>query len=180
MYQSQGFTLTATSTPFNPPNFAYLGIQSPFSPGVTALFHHISLGEITLTRSNGGAFDLLSIDLAELPGGDTHGQPVRDPPFPLTFTGIRIDGTVVTETVTIDSFLTLKTYSLTQMNGVISVSWFQGGGPPDSPTHQFDNLVVSPEATSAPEPHSLALFNVGFAGLIAWYLVKGRHGKAQA
>jgi hypothetical protein len=44
VYQSQGFTLTARSTPFNPPNFAYLGVRSAFSPGVPALFHHISPG----------------------------------------------------------------------------------------------------------------------------------------
>jgi len=70
VYSAGGFTLTASVLPqySNTPSFDFFGTQSPFSPGRTALFHHISQGEISLTRADGGAFDFRSIDLAELPG----------------------------------------------------------------------------------------------------------------
>jgi hypothetical protein len=165
VYSAGGFTLTAShfSPISNPPSFEFLGTHSPFSPGRTALYHHISLGEITLTRSDGGYFYFYSIDLAELPGGDQFGRPINSGPFGLTFYGTKANGATVSDTVIVDSFLTLKTYTLVGFDDMAEVHWFQGG-PPISPTHQFDNLVVS----AIPEPSSFCLLGIGTAVFAAW------------
>jgi hypothetical protein len=122
-----------------------------------------------LPRADGGAFDFYSIGLAELPGGDAFGNPVNSGPFPLTFFGTREDGATVSDTVTVDSFLTLKTYNVSGFLDVVEVHWFQGAGPtevPPSPTHQFGNLDVAP--ASFPEPSTLALVGLGTLSLFGW------------
>jgi hypothetical protein len=177
VYSAGGFTLTASHfDPIaNPASFDFFGTQSLFSPGRTALFHHISLGEISLTRTDGGAFDFYSIDLAELPGGDAFGNPVKSAPFGLTFFGTTAGGSTVSETITVDSFLTLKTYNLTGFYDVVEVHWFQGAGPtndPPSPTHQFDNL----ELAAVPAPGTLTLACIGAFMLTGFgYLPARRH-----
>jgi hypothetical protein len=132
-----GFTLTAThfSPIANPPSFELFGTQSPFSPGRTALYHHIRLGQITLPRADGGAFDFHSfhsIALAELPGGDALGNPVNSGPFGVTFYGTKREGSSVSDTVTV-----------------------QGEGGKRSPTHQLNNLDL--EALFVPAPSGLVL-----------------------
>src|SRR5262245_56435148 len=63
-YVSGSFQLTATGcNPVQGPcDFNYAGTQSSSYTGITMLFHHISLGEIQLTRVGGQKFSLLSID----------------------------------------------------------------------------------------------------------------------
>jgi MYXO-CTERM domain-containing protein len=172
VYSADGFVLTATYflPASNPPSFNYFGTQSPLYPGTTALFHHNSLGQITLTRAGGGAFDFYSIGLAELPAGDAQGIPVKSAPFGVTFFGTKEDGATVSDTVTVDSFLTLKTYGVSGFQDVVEVHWFQGAGPPASPTHQFSDIDVSP----VPEPHGAALLAVGLAAIGAWRRVRHR------
>ena len=59
--------------------------------GSTTLFHHIGGGKIILSRIDGGLFDLISIDIAELPTIDGNGQPVDFGSFDITFIGTRAD-----------------------------------------------------------------------------------------
>ena len=58
--------------------------------GSTTLFHHIGGGKIILSRID-GLFDLISIDIAELPTIDGNGQPVDFGSFDITFIGTRAD-----------------------------------------------------------------------------------------
>jgi hypothetical protein len=77
----------------------------------------------------------------------------------------------VVATATVDGFLTLETFSFTGFDDLVSVTWFQGGGPPESPTHQFDIVVVEP--VSVPEPSPLALLGLGAAALAGWHWCRG-------
>ena len=162
IYSEDGFTLTAQhfSPIANPPSFQTFGTLSNLFAGSTALSHSRSLGEIILTETGGSPFNLISIELAEHPGRDTSGNPADSGPFDMVFTGTQVGGSTVSQTITVDSFLTLKTFEFFGFDNVVSVNWFQGGGPPSSPTHQFDNIVVSP----IPEPTSLVVFFTLFAG----------------
>jgi hypothetical protein len=173
VYSAGGFTLTASHVSVTP-SFDFVGTQSVLFPGATALYHHISQGEITLTRTDGGAFNFYSIDLAELPAGDAFGQPINSGPFDITFYGTKVDGASVTDTVTVDSFLTLKTYSLSGLANVVEVHWFQGAGPPASPTHQFDNLDLS----AVPAPSGLILGCLASCLLIGYRFLLGRSRQA--
>jgi hypothetical protein len=117
------FTLTADdfSAIANPLTLNYFGTLPPLFPGSTALFHHISLGEIALARSGGGLLDLNALALAELPAGDANGNPINPGPFGVTCYGLRADGSTVTQTVTVDSFLTLMSHALAGFTGLESV-----------------------------------------------------------
>jgi hypothetical protein len=55
--------------------------------GTTTLFAHYGGAEVILTRTNGGVFNLQSIDLAELPSFSSPGVPINFGPFNITFTG---------------------------------------------------------------------------------------------
>ncbi|WP_432474141.1 hypothetical protein [Amphritea sp. HPY] len=141
-YVEDGFRLKAQhSEPGNPLRLNTLGTLQPGFPGSTALYQGVVLGEIILTEVDGKPFDLLSIQLAELPGLDTSGLPINSGPFDVTFFGQQVDGSLVTKTFIVDGFLTLNTYSFSGFTDLLSVNWFQGGG--DIPTHQFDNITVA-------------------------------------
>ena len=82
-YSEDGMTLTAVQTGSgNNPELNYAGTLSASFAGSTMLFNNAGLGEIRLARSDGGAFDLLSISLAELPSFDgATGLPVNFGPY---------------------------------------------------------------------------------------------------
>src|SRR5262245_48500055 len=78
-----------------PTYFTYFGTQSKYFAGSTMLN---AGGEISLSRLNGGLFDLLSIQLAELPAGDCCGGFLNQGPTPVTFTGVKDNGKTVSFT----------------------------------------------------------------------------------
>lgn len=159
-YSVDGLTLTATDNdPLTPPDFAFFGTQATQFDGSTALFHHISDGEIALTRSGGGSFDLLSMDVAEVPNLDVNGQPVPTT-FSIAFTGTRADGSTITESFNGQGFPTISTVLFPEFTDVVSVDWFQGPGGPGTGTHQFDNIVVQAPSV-VPEPPTFVLFAFG-------------------
>ena len=168
VYTEDGFTLTAThdNPQTNPSDFAYFGTLAPQYPGETMLFHHDSLGEITLTRSDGGAFDLFSMELAEVPNLDVNGQPVSTS-FDITFTGTRADGSAVAEVFNGAGFPAVSTVLFSGFTDLESVHWFQGPGglQPGDGAHQFDNIAVQ----AVPEPSTIVffsmLFPLGFSAL---------------
>ena len=99
---------------------------------------------ITLTASGGGPFSLLSIDLAALPGTqviDGELVPINTgQPQVVSFEGVNVHGDIFSQTFSHTDFLNLTTYYFDDFSDLVSVSWFQGAGDPN--THQFDNITI--------------------------------------
>jgi|GEM_PF-1226306 len=88
----------------------------------------------TLSRIDGGAFDLFSIDLIKLVERSTALNSV-------TFIGMRPDGSTFSTGTLIDNLagpFMLETKSFPNMRAIKSVSWTT-----NSPFHHFDNIVLS-------------------------------------
>ena len=142
-YSDDGMTLTALSSAVSNPDFNVAGALSSSFAGTTMLFHHISGGEIRLTRADGRAFDFRAISLAELPSFDGTGHPINFGPFEVTFLGSRDDGSTVTRTVTANPFPEIDTFKFHGFSNVTVVTWHQGGGgAPGLSTHQFGNVIA--------------------------------------
>jgi hypothetical protein len=128
-YVEDGFVLddvTATQ------GFYRWGLGTPqyIDNGSTNMYNNAADGVTRLSRVGGGAFGLLSIDLAELNGPDRS---------PVTFVGTRADGSVVTHAVVLDgvSFFA-ETFSFpSTFQNLVKVEWLQA-----SPYHTFDNIGV--------------------------------------
>lgn len=138
---------------------AYAGTLSSTFAGSTMLFQQIGGAEIVLDLINGGRFNVRSMDLAETPNFDITGKPIGFGTFDVTFTGERANGTEITETVTVDRFPTIDTFTLPGFADLTSVHWFQGPGgfTPGFGTHQFDNVSL----LIIPEPATLWLVALG-------------------
>ena len=112
---------------------------------------------ITLSRADGAAFDLISLDIF---AGDSNGLGV-----PLGFKGTLQNGSNVFHTVDLPEYgnaaipdtRTLVSLPDTFRN-VIAVSWENG-----AEFHQFDNVVVTNAISAVPEPTSWAMMIGGFA-----------------
>ena len=104
--------------------------------GSTSLLSNNGDGAISLTKDDGGAFTLESIDLAEHSGNPSS--------FDVTFTGIKSDGSEVTQAFTLDGDASgAETFAFSNdFTGLVSVSWMQGGLPLN-PLHDFDNIVIT-------------------------------------
>ena len=154
-YFEDGFRLSARHfEPGNPWRFNTLGTLRPEFTGSTTLFNGVSQGEAILTRADGGVFDLISIDLYEMPSLSPGGlTAVNGGPFHLEFFALRQDGSSLTTTFLVDNFLTPTTYMFTGFTDVVSVNWFHG-----PITHQFDNIAVVTRLTS---PSTLLLLASG-------------------
>jgi len=180
-YDSQGFTLVSTSGfSVRGPGFDSANYTPDTSPGsgtVTTSLAAFAPGTMTLVRSDGTAFDLLSIDLAREFRFNT---PDVGQAYPqVTFTGTTSGGTVTqTFTADQDDFYFRPFVFSSAFTNLLSVSWDQPpftSGTPSNPApglHQFDNLVLStsvPPPVPVPEPSSLMLFGsaMAIAGLFA-------------
>ncbi len=134
--------------------FDSTGTASSTFSGSTS-FYNISIsGETVLRQVGGAAFNLSSIDLAELNLGNGS-------TYSVNFNGLVHGGGTVTHTFVLDGAeYGAETFDFTPFgfSNVDSVSWIQGPFP--GGYHQFDNIVVSP----VPEPGSICL--LGVAGLI--------------
>jgi hypothetical protein len=163
-YQSQGFTLTSSSGGFvfNSPGTGNGSPQpvgnNPFYAGANGLAA-FSPATITLTRTDGQAFSLLSIDLAR--------NFAFDPAPTVSFTGTLAGGGTVQETFTVTTPpppapAAFQTFDFTGFTNITSVSW-------DQPVftqglNQFTDINL---ATAVPEPSTLvldALWGVGLMG----------------
>ena len=130
------------SSSANPPDFKTAGTLRAEYPGSTALFHGRTQGEIVLTRTDGGTFDFLQIDLAEWPGGDGSGGVILSGPFDINFYGIKSNGKTVTATATLaNTILALERFEVRGFDDLVSLSWFQAPGE-IGPAHQFDNVAL--------------------------------------
>ncbi len=124
-----------------------------------------------LTRIDGGAFDLLSLDVF---AGDGNGLGI-----PLDVTARRADGTSFVVEVALPEFGPQAPIPQTkvtvnfgeQLFGIVSASWANG-----AEWHQIDNLSVrSGENGIVPEPATWALFISGFG--ITGVALRTRRGK---
>lgn len=108
-----------------------------------SFYNNVQLGITRLTKTGGGTFDLVSIDLDALNDGPGYN------PGSVTFIGTLPDATNVTQTFTMDSvFLDHQTFPFSELfDTVTQVTWQQTASYPD-PGHQFDNIVV----TAHPQP----------------------------
>lgn len=150
-YVNSGFSVTTDA-----PGFIVWG-GGPGYLGSAALMAWGTAGSvrgvpalISLQRSDGGLFDLESIDLA---------NPVSH--YPVVFSaydaaGELLAGFTVEAAQTSRQFTTIDFGGL--FDGVARVSWHQGTS--DAQLHEFDNLVLNalpPQAGTVPEPGTLAL-----------------------
>jgi hypothetical protein len=165
-YQSQGFTLSATGG-FN----SYGSNNSGFYAGAKGLAP-IGPSDVSLVRTDGGLFSLLSIDLAR--------NFAFDPPPSVTFVGTRAGGGTVQETFTVSrpgGFPHLfETFNFTGFDGLVGVTWTQPAFSSTGPSlHQFTNVSLS-TPPPVPEPSGLVLAGVGAVAVAAWR----RRGRLQA
>jgi len=139
-YSEDGFTLMNASDPEGATAFG-----SPQSDntqdyeGSAALVNNQDNGVTVLTKDDGGAFNVASIDLAEL---WRYGGGPRNVPF----TGTRADGSTVSVTFTTDGTEGFQTFTFDGFTDLISLSWDQV-----PPYHQFDNINLT-IGTADPQP----------------------------
>ncbi|MBF2058098.1 MAG: PEP-CTERM sorting domain-containing protein [Cyanobacterium sp. T60_A2020_053] len=156
-YSEDGFTLV-TSNPNNSNFFSVNAQDTPRYQGSVSFFDNNVNGEATLTKDDGSAFDLLSIDLDQL--NTTGGAPVN-------FTGTKADSSTVNQSFTLDgvgvtddSTRGFQTFNFTGFDNLLSVSWIQ-----QAPFHHFDNITLSASnSLTTPEP-SLVLGIISFGVL---------------
>ena len=124
-YSEDGFTISSNGDML----LATYGTQQERYSGSTALFENAFPGQVTLSKDDGGAFSLTSINLAELIG-DGAGD--------VTFVGQLSGGGETSQTFTLDGIaFEQETFFFDKSFGnVSSVSWVLG-----SPFHQFDDIV---------------------------------------
>jgi hypothetical protein len=162
VYIHDGVRLTAVLGPgtVDPNNtrLEYAGTLATGFAGSTMLRQGFDGSGIVLDLVNGGTFSLLFLQLAEWPELDsTTGKPIGSGTFPVTFTGVRANGTMITETVNVDRFPTVDSFIFPGFVGLTSVQWFQGGGfTPGFGANQFDNILVF-----VPEPGTFWLLGLG-------------------
>jgi len=180
VYIHDGVRLTAIPAP--PPSdpnntrLEYAGTLSTGFAGSTMLRQGFDGSGIVLDLVNGGTFSLLFLQLAEWPSLDSTGNPIGSGTFPVTFTGVRANGTTIDETVNVDRFPTIDSFVFPGFVGLTSVYWFEGGGgvTPGFGAHQFDNILVF-----VPEPETFWLLGLGSLVLTLLGSKRGRSGTAE-
>ena len=157
-YLEAGYSFVDEVTPNN--TFGVYGTLNTNFSGSTALFNRNTNGVTRLTRQDGTAFNLFSIDLAELNGDVTPPEQLQ-----VTFTGLFSGGGTIEQTFTLDgNAFGAETFFFTDFSNLASVSWAQ-----ETPFHQFDNVVVN----AVPVPAAVWLFGSGLLGLIGFARSRG-------
>jgi hypothetical protein len=147
-YTELGYTFTSNSSGTGN-EFAVWQSGSVDYTGSPALFNNFDSGITTLTAVGGSAFNVVSIDLANVYRTAGTNQIV-------SFTGTRADTTTVTNNFTLTDSANMHTFTFTGMTNMVSMAWTQL-----SPYHQFDNVTLSP----VPEPASILLVAAGLAAV---------------
>ena len=155
----EGFTFTSGSGNFYIWQESSANYPGP-APASTSLFDFFAGATDTISAGS-SAFTLNSIDLAPLIAGGTG-------TFTVTFVGTLAGSGTVSQTFTVnDSPNTLQTFAFSGFTNVVSVSFVQGANigffGAQGTAYQFNNVLVN--ASSVPEPNTLALLGSGLAAL---------------
>jgi hypothetical protein len=170
-----GFTISSSSGALE-----VWGASSPNLPSLntadTSLFEFFA-GSVT-AASNGGTFNLLSIDLAPVLAGGAGS-------FTVSFEGKRADSSTVSQMFTVNDGTppALQTFAFSNFTDLVSVSFAQGTNigffATQDTAYQFDNLVVE-TASSVPEPAAIVLLGTVLAVLAGRYRARyARHTRRE-
>ncbi len=151
-YEEGGFLFTNTATVESSgfdPSFSTFGLQASGFTGSTALINDNWHGQTVLTTVGGGYFSIYSIGLAGLFTADMTSE--------VEFSGVKHDGTVVSQIFSVDNLLSMQNFDFNDgFQNIILLSWNQADAP-----IQFDNVNVAP----VPIPGAVWLFGSGLLGL---------------
>lgn len=128
--------------------------QSSFAYAGSAGLGATLLSTTTLSRTDGAAFSLSSISLADfvsLPGA-----------FDVTFVGHQVGGGTVTQTFSLDGSHTFSDYTFTGFSNLHSATWTEGA----LHTFQVDNIAASVSAVPEPATYGMLLGGLGLLGLL--------------
>ena len=157
LISEKGFNLTAPG-PFG---FTAFSVTEAEGNHYLAKNFNTQTGEIKLKKIEGGAFDLISIDLANYGGGN----PI---PVSVTFNGLKSDGSFFMQTFT-DISSPFSTQIFSGFLNLTELAWDIGDQLQD--LLNFDNIVIgmpSEQVSEVPVPAAAWLFGsalIGFAGL---------------
>jgi len=131
-FATDGYTFTNLSGT----NFGSWCSSATHYAGSAALYNGGGNTTARLSRSDGKSFFVSSIDLAQLYYGQTG-------PVSIVFTGMREDGTTISQTVTFNGnggtpAFQRATFGPLFDTRIASLSWSQGGND----LHQFDNVRI--------------------------------------
>ena len=147
-------------------SLAVIGTASPAAPGSPALFNNNLFGVTTIARTDGGAFDLLSIAASPFDAGLAGN---------LVFEAMLANGTIVSQTIALTGPVgSPVTYTFAdQFRGV---SWVRFGGDTDPIVAPVvDAITLRPASASVvPEPATVALLGGGLLALAGVGLVRRR------
>lgn len=154
-YEEDGFRLVnAGDWPF-----ATYGTLAGDYTGSTALINDNDNGVTLLAKIGGGAFDLASIDLAELALGGSS--------YNVSFTGATISGGAVNQTFTLDGLAGAETFLFDpSFTNLTSVVWVNSAA-----YHQFDNINTT---AAVPEPETYAMMLAGLGLVGVWSRRRGK------
>ncbi len=138
-YFEDGFTVASDVN--GPTAFATWGLFSTHFAGSTGLLNN--LGRLTtLSRTDNASFSVDSVELSNLFNRVTGNSRLI-----VTFVGTRSDSSTVTHIVDVPRFFGFQSFALPGFENIVSMTWDQAAF--ESVPHQFDNITIVPEPSSA-------------------------------
>jgi hypothetical protein len=140
--------------------------------GSRAFFNIYGNTTTTLSQIGGGAFDVSSIDLANVQSNGILQS--------VTFSGLKANNiNTVTQSFTSDGTKNLQTLNFSGFTDLVSLSWYF----PLFEALQFDNINVTPtaSATTVPEPFTVlgTIFGAGYGVSLKRKLAKSKQDKEE-